>query len=100
MFESGDHVMAVAAERAMIAVMQDDDVAPRPVLARDARKSFDQAIGPLRLPVPANFRPHHYAANSRAANFSAQQRASVTVRRPPPARRFRARGRSARVLAA
>ena len=99
MFESGDDMMAVAAESAMIAVMQHDDVAVRPVRARDAREPFDQALGRLRLPVPANFRPHHDAPHSRAANFSAQQRAAVAVRRPHPARRFRASGCGDRVLA-
>ena len=61
---------------------------------------LDEALGRLRLPVPANFRPHHDAPHSRAANFSAKQRASVTVRRTHPARRFRANGGGDRILAA
>jgi len=37
MFECGDDVMTIAAERAMIAVMHYDDVAARPARASDAR---------------------------------------------------------------
>src|SRR5258708_26037969 len=37
MFERGDDMMTIAAQSAMIAVVQHDDVAVRPVRARDAR---------------------------------------------------------------
>ena len=84
----------------MIAVMHHDDVAVRAVRARDAREPLDQSLRRLRFPVPANFRPHHDALHSRAANFSAQQRIPVPVRRTHPARRLRVSGGGNRVLAA
>lgn len=91
-FERGDDMAAVAAESAMIAVVQHDDVAARPVRARHARESGDQAVGRLRFPVTEKFRPHDDALDPRATNFSAQQRASVTVRRTHPERRSRVKG--------
>jgi hypothetical protein len=99
MFERGDNMLAVTAEGAIIAIVQHDNVALRLGRSRDARESLDQTLGRLRLPVPANLRPHHDAPHSRAANFSVQQRVSVTVRRPHPARRFHVSG-SDRILAA
>ncbi len=100
MFERGDDMMTVAAERAMIAVMQHYDVAAPPTWTRHMSEPLDQAPGRLRLPVPANFRPHHHALHSRAPYFRAQQRTPVTVRRPHPARRRCSRRRGNRVLAA
>src|SRR3977135_183225 len=55
MFERSDNVMPVAAESAMIAVMEHDDVAVRGAWTTDAREPCDQTLGRLRLPVPTNF---------------------------------------------
>lgn len=87
MFEGRDDVMPVAAQRAMVSIMQHHDVAPRPARTRDAREPLDQSLRRLRIPIPANFRPHDHALHSRPAHFAAEQRAAVTVRRPHPARR-------------
>jgi hypothetical protein len=88
MFERGDDMNTVGAEGAMIAVVQQDDIALRLIRASGARETLDQTLWGLRFPVPATFRPHHDAADSGAANFSKKQRATVTVRRAHPARRF------------
>src|ERR1700680_1073031 len=59
MFERSDNVMPVAAERAMIPVVEHKDVAMRAARPRGPRKSHDQTFRRLRLPVPANSRPHY-----------------------------------------
>ena len=97
MFEGRDDVLAVAAQGAMIAVMQHHDVPVRPVRARDACEPLDQALRRLRLPVPANFRPHHHTRDSRAARFPAQQRAAVAIGRTHPSRRPPRGGRYCRL---
>ena len=99
MFESCDHMVTVAAEATVISVMHHHNVALRPILAGDMREPFDQAPWRLRFPVPADFRPHYDALHSRAANFSAEHCAPVTVRRAHPARRFAAGGGGNGVLA-
>jgi len=86
MFESSDDVMPVAAQGAMIAVMQHDNIAMRLVWARNASEPLDQSLRRLRLPVPANFRPHNDAPHSRAKYFAAEQWTPITVWRPHPAR--------------
>src|SRR5712691_5672308 len=92
MFERRDHMMPVAAERAMIAVMKHNDVAMRAARARGSHQPRDQTLWRLRLPVPTNPRPHHDPLHVGAANLSIQQRAAIAVRRPHPARRVRTRG--------
>jgi hypothetical protein len=88
MLERGDDMTTVAAKTAIIAVVHHDDVASNLIRASDTRESRDQTLRRLRLPVPANFRPHDDASHSRAANFFAKQRVPVAVRRAHPARRF------------
>jgi hypothetical protein len=90
----------VSAESAMIAVVHHDDISAGPARACDARQPRDQPFGRLRFPVPADFRPHHHAAYSRAANFFAQQRTAIAVGRPHPAGRLRVKGCGNGVLAA
>jgi hypothetical protein len=55
MFERGDHMVAVTAEKTMIAVVHHHNIALRSILARNGRKPFNEALRRLRLPIPANF---------------------------------------------
>jgi hypothetical protein len=69
MLESDCDVTAVASDGAMIAIMQHDDVAMRLIGAGGMSESFDQTLRRLRFPIPANLRPHHHAAHSRALDL-------------------------------
>ena len=55
MLEGGNNMVTIAPESAVIAIVQDDDVASGLALTGDARESLDQSLGGLRFPVPANF---------------------------------------------
>ena len=99
MFESRYYVTTLPAERAVIAIMQQDDVAVFAVRTGDAREPANQLLWRLRLPIAANFRPHHYALHPRTLNLAVQQRIPITIRRAHPARRFRLRGCGNGILA-
>ena len=99
MFERSDNVMPVAAERAMIAVMEYNDVAMRATQARGSREPGDQTFRRLRLPIPAKPRPHYDSLHAGAVNLSIEQRAAITVRRAHPTRRGRVGGGRNRDLA-
>jgi hypothetical protein len=70
MLERRHDVQTIAAERAMIAVVQHNDIPVRTVRLRYARQTFNQSLRRLWFPVAAQFRPHHNALEARAANFS------------------------------
>jgi hypothetical protein len=72
MFESRYDMPPVATERAVIAIMQQEDVAVRAARAADAREPRNQPPGRLRFPVPAHLRPHDDSLHSRAADFPVQ----------------------------
>ena len=54
MFESRYYMTTVAAERAVIAIMQHEDITVRASRTSDAREPPDQLLGRLGFPVPAN----------------------------------------------
>jgi hypothetical protein len=71
-FESGDDVLTIAAQRAMIAVVKQDNVAAPSLAGSDPREPGDQSLSRLGHPIPAFSRPHDDPLHSGAPNFLIQ----------------------------
>ncbi len=85
MFQCCDHVSAVTTERAVIAIVHQDDVS-----RAHSRKPRDHSLRGLRLPVVTQTRPRGDAAKLQRARYATELRPAKSEGRPHPLHRERA----------
>jgi hypothetical protein len=80
MLERSDRMTAVTFENAMIAIVQQDDIA-----SLGTAQALNDRLGRLRLPIPRRERPHHDWRIAALANNPFELRAAEPVGRTHPA---------------
>jgi hypothetical protein len=79
MFQRGQSMTAIALERAVIAIVQEDDIA-----STDVTQAVSDSIRIVRSPIPCFRRPHDDALAAAALDYAIELRAAKTKGRAHP----------------